>query len=61
MDAFPPHQQQQIRVQLSMTIIGVLSQQLAAGDQPGRVGNRDYGGKFGDSQSDREGKTRKIR
>jgi len=27
-DVFPPHQQQQIRVQLSMTLIGVLSQQL---------------------------------
>lgn len=36
--AFPPHQQQQIRVQLSMTIIGVLSQQLLPRvDQPGRV------------------------
>lgn len=37
-DAFPPHQQQQIRVQLSMTVIGVLSQQLVPRvDQPGRV------------------------
>jgi len=27
-DVFPPHQQQQIRVQLSMALIGVLSQQL---------------------------------
>lgn len=27
-DVFPPHQQQQIRVQLSMCLIGVLSQQL---------------------------------
>ena len=27
-DVFPPHQQQQIRVQLSMVLIGVMSQQL---------------------------------
>ena len=27
-DVFPPHQQQQIRVQLSMGLIGVMSQQL---------------------------------
>lgn len=27
-DAFPPHQQQQVRVQLSMTLVAVLSQQL---------------------------------
>ena len=27
-DVFPPHQQQQIRTQLSMTLVGVISQQL---------------------------------
>ena len=37
-DVFPPHQQQQIRVQLSMALIGVLSQQLIPRkDGPGRV------------------------
>lgn len=29
-DVFPPHQQQQIRVQLSMVLVGVISQQLIA-------------------------------
>jgi twitching motility protein PilT len=27
-DVFPPHQQQQIRMQLSMTLVGIVSQQL---------------------------------
>lgn len=37
-DIFPPHQQQQIRVQLADVIEGVISQQLLARrDQPGRV------------------------
>ncbi|MFH1847650.1 MAG: type IV pilus twitching motility protein PilT [Candidatus Omnitrophota bacterium] len=38
-DAFPPHQQSQIRVQLSMNLLGVISQQLIprAQDRPGRV------------------------
>ncbi len=37
-DVFPPHQQQQIRVQLSMVIQGVISQQLLPRkDKPGRV------------------------
>jgi twitching motility protein PilT len=37
-DVFPPHQQQQIRVQLSMVLQGVISQQLLARrDGPGRV------------------------
>lgn len=37
-DVFPPHQQQQIRVQLSTVIQGVISQQLLPRkDKPGRV------------------------
>ncbi len=37
-DAFPPHQQQQIRVQLSTVLIGVVSQQLIERkDQEGRA------------------------
>lgn len=37
-DVFPPHQQQQIRVQLSTVIQGVISQQLIPRkDKPGRV------------------------
>lgn len=37
-DVFPPYQQQQIRVQLSMALIGVLSQQLIPFKEgPGRV------------------------
>lgn len=37
-DVFPPHQQQQIRVQLGNTIQGVIAQQLIPRiDQPGRV------------------------
>lgn len=37
-DAFPSHQQQQIRTQLSMTLQGVISQQLLAkADSSGRV------------------------
>lgn len=37
-DVFPPHQQQQIRVQLANTIQGVISQQLIPrADRPGRV------------------------
>ncbi|HEY5583142.1 MAG TPA: type IV pilus twitching motility protein PilT [Ruminiclostridium sp.] len=37
-DVFPPHQQQQIRVQLSTVIQGVVSQQLIPRkDKPGRV------------------------
>ncbi len=37
-DVFPPHQQQQIRVQLSTVIQGVISQQLLPRkDRPGRV------------------------
>jgi len=37
-DVFPPHQQQQIRIQLANTIQGVISQQLVPRiDRPGRV------------------------
>ncbi len=37
-DVFPPHQQEQIRIQLSMTLIAVLSQQLMPNiDNTGRV------------------------
>ena len=37
-DVFPPHQQQQIRVQLAMVLECVVSQQLIARDrQPGRI------------------------
>ncbi|MCR4434239.1 MAG: type IV pilus twitching motility protein PilT [Clostridiales bacterium] len=37
-DVFPPHQQQQIKVQLSMVLQGVISQQLLTRrDRPGRV------------------------
>jgi twitching motility protein PilT len=37
-DVFPPHQQQQIRVQLAATIQGIIAQQLIPRvDQPGRV------------------------
>jgi twitching motility protein PilT len=37
-DVFPPHQQQQIRTQLSMTLVGVISQQLIPrSDKKGRL------------------------
>jgi twitching motility protein PilT len=37
-DVFPPHQQQQIRVQLAATIQGIIAQQLVPRiDKPGRV------------------------
>jgi twitching motility protein PilT len=36
-DVFPPHQQQQIRVQLSMVLESVISQQLIPTTQGGRV------------------------
>lgn len=37
-DVFPPHQQQQIRIQLSLTLQGVVAQQLIPRyDRPGRV------------------------
>lgn len=36
-DVFPPHQQQQIRMQLSNALIGICSQQLIPGAKGGRV------------------------
>ena len=36
-DVFPPHQQPQIRMQLSMTLVGILSQQLIVGTDGKRV------------------------
>ncbi|SHE28365.1 type IV pilus twitching motility protein PilT [Alkalibacter saccharofermentans] len=37
-DVFPPHQQQQVKVQLSTVLQGVISQQLISKkDQPGRI------------------------
>jgi len=37
-DVFPPHQQQQIRTQLSLSLLGVIAQQLLPRlDQPGRA------------------------
>lgn len=37
-DAFPPHHQQQIRIQLSITLQGIITQQLLSRiDQPGRI------------------------
>lgn len=40
-DIFPPHQQEQIRLQLSMELIGVVSQQLLPRAQGGRVAARE--------------------
>ncbi len=37
-DVFPPHQQAQVRIQLSLTLQGIISQQLIPrADRPGRV------------------------
>jgi twitching motility protein PilT len=37
-DSFPPHQQQQVRIQLAATLQGILSQQLIPlADESGRV------------------------
>jgi twitching motility protein PilT len=36
-DVFPPHQQMQVRAQLSMTLMGVMSQQLLPAANGGRV------------------------
>ena len=36
-DVFPPHQQSQIRMQLSMTLVGIISQQLLLGLDGSRV------------------------
>lgn len=40
-DVFPPYQQDQIRVQLSMSLRGVLSQKLLTKEQGGRVATRE--------------------
>lgn len=40
-DVFPPHQQEQIRLQLSMELRGVISQQLIPGTQGHRVAARE--------------------
>lgn len=40
-DVFPPHQQNQIRMQLSMTLKGVISQHLLPGKKGGRVSVRE--------------------
>ena len=40
-DIFPPHQQQQIRLQVSMTLLGILSQQLIPKAGGGRVATRE--------------------
>jgi len=40
-DIFPPHQQEQIRLQLSMNLIGVISQQLLPRVNGGRVAARE--------------------
>jgi len=40
-DVFPPHQQEQIRVQLSMTLAGVISQRLLPRVSGGRIAARE--------------------
>ena len=40
-DIFPPHQQQQIRLQVSMTLLGIVSQQLIPKAGGGRVATRE--------------------
>lgn len=40
-DIFPPHQQQQIRLQVSMTLKAILSQQLIPSASSGRVATRE--------------------
>ena len=40
-DAFPPHQQNQIRMQLSTTLAGIISQRLLPGKKGGRVAARE--------------------
>jgi twitching motility protein PilT len=40
-DIFPPHQQGQVRMQLSMTLIGVISQRLIQRQDGGRVAARE--------------------
>jgi twitching motility protein PilT len=40
-DTFPPHQQSQVRMQLSMTLAGVISQRLLAKEGGGRTAARE--------------------
>lgn len=40
-DIFPPHQQQQIRLQVSMTLKAVISQQLIPAKNGGRIASRE--------------------
>ncbi len=40
-DIFPPHQQNQVRMQLSMTLAGVISQRLLPKENGGRVAARE--------------------
>ncbi|MCG2687096.1 type IV pilus twitching motility protein PilT [Candidatus Parcubacteria bacterium] len=40
-DVFPPHQQEQIRVQLSMVLSGVIAQQLISRKDGGRIAARE--------------------
>jgi len=40
-DIFPPHQQNQVRMQLSMTLAGVISQRLLPSKKGGRVAARE--------------------
>lgn len=40
-DIFPPHQQEQVRTQLSMTLRGIISQKLLPGLNGGRVAARE--------------------
>ena len=40
-DIFPPHQQNQIRMQLSMTLASVISQRLISSKKGGRVAARE--------------------
>ena len=56
-DVFPPHQQQQVRVQLATTLQGVVTQQLRADDRrPGpRRRGRGAGRDPGDPQPDPRG------
>jgi twitching motility protein PilT len=40
-DTFPPHQQNQVRMQLSMVLAGVISQRLLAKSEGGRIAARE--------------------
>jgi twitching motility protein PilT len=40
-DIFPPHQQSQVRMQLSMTLAGIISQRLIPSEKGGRIAARE--------------------